>query len=239
MPITISGTCYGPDGTTPLVGVPVRIAVSHGNFINGEYVDDQSVLATTDANGNYTSAALQAVVAGETIGVTLFSISLLGATVTSATGNNQTGINVFQNALTIRSDNGSQTANGITGGVWRSTIAFANYTFAIHISILVTSSPTVRCLARHSLSCRRWNKISSPLFPSISRYVRKLPETLLALHDFPSVHRRIPASRSSQTNTDPDFIDCLSFSDNLRCTRGSKPSRHASKSFIASAGVRT
>jgi hypothetical protein len=82
-------------------------------------------------------------------------------------------------------------------------------------------------------------KFPPPLFPSISRYVRKLPETLLALHDLPSVHRRIPASRSSQTNTDPDFIDCLSFSDNLRCTRGSKPSRHASKSFIASAGVRT
>jgi hypothetical protein len=55
-----------------------------------------------------------------------------------------------------------------------------------------------------------------PLLPSISRYVKKLPETLLALHDFPSVHLRIPASRSSQTKTDPDFMDCLSFSDNLR-----------------------
>lgn len=78
-----------------------------------------------------------------------------------------------------------------------------------------------------------------PLLPSISLYVRKLPETLLALHDFPSVHLRMPASLSSQTNTDPDFMDCLSFSDSLRCTRGSKPSRHASKSLIASAGVRT
>jgi len=46
-----------------------------------------------------------------------------------------------------------------------------------------------------------------PRFPSISRYVKKLPDTLLALHDFPSVHLLMPASRSSQTNTDPDLID--------------------------------
>lgn len=78
-----------------------------------------------------------------------------------------------------------------------------------------------------------------PRLPSISRYVRKLPETLLALHDLPSVHLLIPASRSSQTNTEPDLIDCRSFSDNRRCTRGKSPNRHASKSMIASAGVLT
>lgn len=78
-----------------------------------------------------------------------------------------------------------------------------------------------------------------PLFPSISLYVKKLPDTLLALHDLPSVHRLIPASRSSQTKTDPDLTDCRSFSDNLRCTLGRRPSRHASNSIIASAGVRT
>jgi hypothetical protein len=90
--------------------------------------------------------------------------------------------------------------------------------------------------ARRTGACA---KVPPPLLPSISRYVRKLPETLLALHDFPSVHLLIPASRSSQTNTDPDLIDCLSFSDSRRCTRGNRPSRHASKSLIASAGVRT
>lgn len=78
-----------------------------------------------------------------------------------------------------------------------------------------------------------------PLLPSISRYVRKLPETLLALHDFPSVHRLMPASLSSHTNTDPDFMDCLSFSDNRRCTRGNRPNLQASNSLMASAGVRT
>lgn len=82
-------------------------------------------------------------------------------------------------------------------------------------------------------------KAFPPRFPSISRYVRKLPETLLALHDFPSVHRLIPASRSSQTNTLPDLMFCLSFSDNRLCTRGSKPNRQASNSIIASAGDRT
>lgn len=82
-------------------------------------------------------------------------------------------------------------------------------------------------------------KLPPPLLPSISRYVRKLPETLLALHDLPSVHLRMPASRSSHTNTDPEVMDCLSFSDNLRCTRGNRPKRHASKSLIASAGLRT
>lgn len=82
-------------------------------------------------------------------------------------------------------------------------------------------------------------KLPPPRLPSISRYVRKLPETRLALHDLPSVHRRMPASRSSHTNTEPDVIDCLSFSDNLRCTRGNKPRRQASKSFMASAGLRT
>jgi hypothetical protein len=92
--------------------------------------------------------------------------------------------------------------------------------------------PATRCLGVGT-------KFPPPLFPSISLYVRKLPETLLALHDFPSVHLRMPASLSSHTNTDPDFIDCLSFSDNLRCTRGSKPSRQASNNLIASAGVRT
>lgn len=78
-----------------------------------------------------------------------------------------------------------------------------------------------------------------PRLPSISRYVKKLPDTLLALHDFPSVHLLIPASRSSQTKTDPDLIDCLSFSDNLLWTRGRRPNRHASNRTIASAGVRT
>lgn len=78
-----------------------------------------------------------------------------------------------------------------------------------------------------------------PLLPSISLYVKKLPETLLALHDFPSVHLRIPASLSSQTNTEPDLIDCLSFSDKRLCTRGNNPNRQASNSLIASAGVRT
>jgi hypothetical protein len=78
-----------------------------------------------------------------------------------------------------------------------------------------------------------------PLLPSISLYVRKLPETLLALQDFPSVHLLIPASLSSHTKTDPDLIDCLSFSESLLCTRGSKPRRQASNSLIASAGVRT
>lgn len=48
--------------------------------------------------------------------------------------------------------------------------------------------------------------LNPPRFPSISRYVRKLPETRLALHDLPSVHLLIPASLSSQTKTDPDLI---------------------------------
>lgn len=78
-----------------------------------------------------------------------------------------------------------------------------------------------------------------PRFPSISRYVKKLPDTRLALHDLPSVHLLIPASRSSHTKTEPDLIDCRSFSDSLRCTRGSKPRRQASNKMIASAGVRT
>ena len=78
-----------------------------------------------------------------------------------------------------------------------------------------------------------------PRLPSISRYVRKLPDTRLALHDLPSVHLRMPASRSSQTNTEPDRIDWRSFSDSRRCTRGSKPMRQASNKIIASAGVRT
>jgi hypothetical protein len=78
-----------------------------------------------------------------------------------------------------------------------------------------------------------------PLFPSISRYVRKLPETRLALQLLPSVHRRMPASRSSHTKTEPDLIDCRSFSDSLRCTRGKMPNLHASNRIIASVGVRT
>jgi len=78
-----------------------------------------------------------------------------------------------------------------------------------------------------------------PRLPSISRYVRKLPETRLALHDFPSVHRLMPASRSSQTNTEPDFICWRSFSDRRRCTRGNIPMRQASNRMMASLGVRT
>lgn len=78
-----------------------------------------------------------------------------------------------------------------------------------------------------------------PLLPSISLYVKKLPDTLLALHDFPSVHLLIPASLSSHTKTDPDLIDCLSFSESLRCTLGNRPRRQASNSLMASAGVRT
>ena len=78
-----------------------------------------------------------------------------------------------------------------------------------------------------------------PRLPSISRYVRKLPETLLALHDFPSVHLLMPASLSSQTKTEPDLMDCRSFSDSRRCTRGNMPRRQASNKMMASPGVRT
>lgn len=76
-----------------------------------------------------------------------------------------------------------------------------------------------------------------PRLPSISRYVRKLPDTRLALHDLPSVHLRMPASFSSQTNTDPERMPWRSFSESRRWTRGSMPIRHASKSLMASAGV--
>lgn len=79
----------------------------------------------------------------------------------------------------------------------------------------------------------------TPRLPSISRYVRKLPDTRLALHDFPSVHLLMPASRSSHTNTEPDLICCRSFSDSLLWTRGKRPNRHASKRMIASCGVWT
>lgn len=78
-----------------------------------------------------------------------------------------------------------------------------------------------------------------PRLPSISRYVKKLPDTLLALHDLPSVQRLMPASRSSHTKTEPDLMDCLSFSESRRCTRGRRPNRQASNSLMASAGVRT
>jgi hypothetical protein len=78
-----------------------------------------------------------------------------------------------------------------------------------------------------------------PLLPSISLYVRKLPETRLALQLLPSVHLLMPASLSSQTKTEPDRMDCLSFSDSLLCTRGSNPRRQASKRMMASLGVRT
>lgn len=60
------------------------------------------------------------------------------------------------------------------------------------------------------------SKLAVPRLPSISRYVRKLPETLLALQDLPSVHRRMPASRSSQTNTEPDLMEVRSLSDRRR-----------------------
>lgn len=49
----------------------------------------------------------------------------------------------------------------------------------------------------------------------------------------------MPASRSSHTKTDPDLIDWRSFSDSRRWTLGSRPRRQASKSMMASAGVRT
>jgi len=78
-----------------------------------------------------------------------------------------------------------------------------------------------------------------PLLPSISRYVKKLPDTRLALHDLPSVHLLMPASRSSHTNTDPDRIAWRSFSESRRCTRGRTPCRQASKSLMASTGVLT
>lgn len=65
-------------------------------------------------------------------------------------------------------------------------------------------------------AAREETKPVPPRLPSISRYVRKLPETLLALHDLPSVHLLMPASRSSHTKTEPDLIDWRSFSDSRR-----------------------
>lgn len=78
----------------------------------------------------------------------------------------------------------------------------------------------------------------APLFfPFISRYRKKFLQTLLPLHNFPSVHRRIIASCSSHTKTEPEVMSCRSSVDNRRWIRGNRPSRHASKSLIASADV--
>lgn len=76
-------------------------------------------------------------------------------------------------------------------------------------------------------------------FPSISRHVKKPPEIRLALHDLSSVHRRMPVSRSSHTNVEPDRIVCRSFFESRLCARGNRPIQQASKRILASADVRT
>ena len=97
----IAGTVYTDEGATPIAaGKAVRLYV---NGVNSGLSD------TTDAGGAYAieGAAVDALNGGEVLTLFIDNQTEKGITVTKATGDTMTGIDIYQNYLIPRSDNGS------------------------------------------------------------------------------------------------------------------------------------
>lgn len=81
--------------------------------------------------------------------------------------------------------------------------------------------------------------MASPSFVSISLYVKNVPVTLDALHDRPSVQRRILVSCSFHVKIWPGRMFSRSRSFSLRLIRGIRERREASRRSSASSDVCT
>jgi len=95
--ITLSGTVYTNEGTTTMgsgrtVEVSINGAASAGS-------------ATTASDGTYTISSLT-INPGDVLTLYLQGNTEKGVTVTTGTGSNMTGIDIYQNDLVVRSDNG-------------------------------------------------------------------------------------------------------------------------------------
>ncbi|GEM_PF-1840224 len=100
-PTTISGTVYTDDDElTPLTGKLVRL------LVNGT---DSGLTATTDGSGNYTINA--APNTGNTLLVYLDNETEDGTTVTVSNGGTLSALNIYQNHVVVRHDNGGVLSN--------------------------------------------------------------------------------------------------------------------------------
>ena len=100
--VTISGTVYSDAGITPLGSQAVELAV------NGSDVAS----TTSSADGFYSITTASAnIPAGAVVTVYLKGMAVDGVTVTVSSGANLSGVNLYENYLIVRQDNGGSLTN--------------------------------------------------------------------------------------------------------------------------------
>ncbi len=98
---SIAGTVYSDEGTTPLGSMGIAVSV------NGAAA---AATTTSAGDGTYTLSNV-AVAAGDILTIYLDGNTEKAVTVTAATGNNLTGINLYQDRLITRHDNSGSLTN--------------------------------------------------------------------------------------------------------------------------------
>jgi len=101
--ITISGTVYTDNGVTPM-GAGRTINVSVGGAAS-------AASATTASDGTFTTGSFTSN-SGDVLTVYLQGNTEVGGTITKGTGSNLTGIDIYQNSMNLRSDNGVALTQG-------------------------------------------------------------------------------------------------------------------------------
>jgi len=100
-PSSITGKAYAGNGTTPLASKTVAVSLNGSSTLS---------TATTDAGGQFTVPNLT-LTGGTVVTVFLKGNNEKGLTVTVGSGSTMSGVNIFQNHLTTRCENGCSLTN--------------------------------------------------------------------------------------------------------------------------------
>lgn len=129
---TISGTVYATDGTTPLANKTVNIRVNGGSTIyTGE----------TNGSGAY-SIANVAANSGAILSIYLDGETEDANTITTAAGSNLTGVDLYQNTVIVRSDDGTSITNAeiVASGYDSTDDADVLFTFSSNVISLTSGA---------------------------------------------------------------------------------------------------
>lgn len=145
MAISISGTVYTDRGVTPM---------GSGRTLNVSVNGAASAASTTTASdGTYTLAGITAA-SGAVLTIYLQGNTEVGCVVTKSTGSNLTGVDVYQDHLIMRSDNGValSLANLVTGKTNAATGISSIYSALTSQSFTVVAGKSLFLPLGHSFS---------------------------------------------------------------------------------------
>ncbi|MBU0766411.1 LamG domain-containing protein, partial [Patescibacteria group bacterium] len=110
--VTITGTAYSDEGTTPLASKTIALSVSGATVFTS---------AETDAGGQFTITSTGAVASGAVLTLFLDDETEDAVTVTVSSGSTMTGVHLYQDHLIIRSETGAMVASDSNIGTVTST----------------------------------------------------------------------------------------------------------------------